>query len=224
MNAPKKLTWNQQKELIRFFIDGSGTIQPASDDEANFANDLLVLILRSCKDTKYLERDIKKFTEARAHEISDEPVSKDDVRRIRQRYFGFLRSESTAEEIQQRNFPLDLNKQFEVVQLLQQNLVIDHPESEAFYDDALERAVAAYQKREDPDADAQVLGLALDILATLHVAKMAKTSRLFREGLHTNAEIECSAPNESPTADDVPSVWQRYHRLLASESTAGDDD
>jgi hypothetical protein len=126
MNASETLlTWEKQKELIRFFVDGSGTIQPTSHEEANFANDLLVLILQSCKDEEDFERDIKKFTKARADELSDEPVRESDIQRIRQRYFGFLRSEKTAEEIQHRNSPLDLNAQFWIFQFLQQHLVID---------------------------------------------------------------------------------------------------
>jgi hypothetical protein len=81
----KLLTWKKQKELIRFFVDGSGTIQPTSDEEANFSNDLLFLILGSCKDEENFKRTIKKFTKARAHELSNEPLSKSEVRRIRQR-------------------------------------------------------------------------------------------------------------------------------------------
>jgi len=127
MNASEKLiTWKKQKELIRFFVDGSGTVQPTSDDEANFASDLLVLILLTCKNEKDFERDIKKFTEARAHELSDEPVREGDVRRIRQRYFGFLRSESPAEKVQHRNSPLHLYAQSKVFQHVRQHLVIDH--------------------------------------------------------------------------------------------------
>jgi hypothetical protein len=43
-----------------------------------------------------------------------------------------------------------------------------------YYDDVLERVVEAYLKRRDPDADPRTLELELDLLATLHVSKMAK--------------------------------------------------
>ena len=75
MSASEKvLTWNKQKELIRFLVDGSGTVQPTSDDEANFNSDLVVLILRSCKDEHNFTKDIEKFTELRAHELSKEEL------------------------------------------------------------------------------------------------------------------------------------------------------
>ena len=58
MNAPEKLTWNQQKELIRFLIDGSGKLQPTSDVEADFTTDLIFLILRFCQDETNFKKDI----------------------------------------------------------------------------------------------------------------------------------------------------------------------
>jgi hypothetical protein len=104
MSASEKvLTWNKQKELIRFLVDGSGTVQPTSDDEANFNSDLVVLILRSCKDEHNFTKDIEKFTELRAHELSKEELPESEVRRIRQRYFGSLASELPTDECPQRN-------------------------------------------------------------------------------------------------------------------------
>jgi hypothetical protein len=127
VNASRKhLTWQKQKELIRFFVDGSGTVQPTSDDEANFVSDLLVLILQSCKDEGDFERDIKKFTETRAHELSNEEVPESEVRRIRQRYFGFLASELPTDKCPQRDLPVCIDTQFRILRFHQQNLVVDH--------------------------------------------------------------------------------------------------
>jgi hypothetical protein len=96
MNAPEKLTWNQQKELIRFLIDGSGKLQPTSDVEADFTTDLIFLILRFCQDETNFETDINQFTKARAHELSHEPLPESEIRRIRQRGFGHLASQREA--------------------------------------------------------------------------------------------------------------------------------
>jgi hypothetical protein len=62
------------------------------DVEADFTTDLLFLILRSCKDEHNFEKDIEKFTEMRAHELSNEPLPESEVRRILQRGFGHLAS------------------------------------------------------------------------------------------------------------------------------------
>jgi hypothetical protein len=97
MNGSEKLlSWNEQKEIIRFLVDGSGKLQPASDVEANFSGDLLVLISRFCKDEENLERDIQNFTEARAHELDHEPLPESEIRRFRERYFGVLAADLTA--------------------------------------------------------------------------------------------------------------------------------
>ena len=92
--SQNSLTWKEQKDLIRFLIDGSGKVA-ASDFEKNFEDDLTLLILHFCKDAENFESDLEKFTEGRGYELSREPLSADDVRRFRQRYFGFLESERT---------------------------------------------------------------------------------------------------------------------------------
>ncbi|WP_368506938.1 hypothetical protein [Bradyrhizobium lupini] len=126
MNASEQLlTWKKQKELIRFFVDGTGTVQPTRD-EANFASDLLVLILRHCKDEHNLEKDIKKFTETRAHELSNKKVTGSEVRRIRQRYFGFLASEVPTDAYPQPKRPGCIHAQFRILRLLQQHLLVGH--------------------------------------------------------------------------------------------------
>jgi hypothetical protein len=126
MNASEKLlTWKKQKELIRFFVDGSGTVQPTRD-EANFAGDLLVLILRYCKDQHNFEKDINIFTDKRAHELSNKKLTANEVRRIRQRYFGFLASELPTDEFPQQKLPGSIHAQFHVLRLLQQHLVVGH--------------------------------------------------------------------------------------------------
>jgi len=50
---------------------------------------------RSCKDPKDLESDLKKFEEAGRFE--PRPITADDVRRIRQRHFGYLAEELAAD-------------------------------------------------------------------------------------------------------------------------------
>ena len=91
--SEKSLTWKEQKDLISFFVDGTGKVEPTSDFEKNFTDDLYRLILHFCKDEENFEMDLRKSTEARGYDLVDHGITADDVRRVRQRYFGSLVSE-----------------------------------------------------------------------------------------------------------------------------------